>query len=98
MAHILKLSEWECNEKWYVGDIESLGTGSGTWWYVSNLLGITPKEYVELLINKFHAINVRYSVSSDVLIYAFATQAAARTFKNYINKLARQTNCIIADM
>ena len=98
MAHILKLSEWEMNDLWYTSDIESLGTGSGTWWYVPNMLGISPVEYVKLLINKFNAVKVKYSVSSDVLIYAFATQAAARTYKNYINKLARQTNFVIADM
>jgi len=95
MAHIYKASEWECNGKYVVSDVEELGRGSGVWWYVPNLLSLSPVDYVKLLINKFHAINISYLIESDVLIFYFSTLEDARKYKNYVNKQARDKKFMI---
>lgn len=95
MAHILSVSEWESNGKYLVSDVSELGRGSGTWWYIANLLSLTPVEYVKLLIDKFHAVNLRYSLESDVLIFYFSSLKDARSFKNFVNKQAREKKFMI---
>lgn len=95
MAHILITSEWESNGKYYVSDVSDLGRGSGTWWYIANLLSLSPVDYVKLLIEKFHATILRYTVESDVLIFNFSSLKDARSFKNFVNRQAREKNFII---
>ena len=56
MAHVLHVTEWESNGKYLVSDVTDLGRGSGTWWYVANLLSLSAVDYVNLLINKFHGL------------------------------------------
>ena len=95
MAHIYKADLWECNDNYYVSDVSDLAASSGTWWYVPNLLSLSPVEYVKLLINKFHATKISYSIESDVLIFSFSTLEDARKYKNYVNKQARDKKFII---
>lgn len=95
MTHILKLEEWESVGKWLCGDVSALAAGSNTWWYIPNLLSLAPVDYVKLLISKFNATHLSYSLNSDVLIYYFTSQSDARKFKNYINKIAREKNFLI---
>lgn len=95
--HILKLSEWNSGDCWYVSDVEELGKSSGTWWYISNLLELSPVNYVKTLIDKYHAVVTYYTVEKDVLIFHFKTQTEARKFKNDINKIARDKKFIICN-
>ena len=95
MSHILKLSEWECGGRYYVGDVEELGKGSGTWWYLPNLLNLSPVDFVKMLIDKYKVSYIKYNTRSDVLIYAFDSLPAARSYKNAINKIARTKNFVI---
>lgn len=95
MAHVLRLSEWESNGKYYVSDVTDLARGSGTWWYVSNLLSLSPVDYVKMLIDKFHATGLRYNINSDVLIFYFTSLKDARNYKNFVNKIAREKKFII---
>ncbi len=93
--HILKLSEWNSNNRWYVSDVEELGKDSGKWWYVANLLSITPVDYIKKLIYTYKATINSYNIDKDVLIFYFNTQTEARKFKNDINSLARKKNFMI---
>lgn len=95
MNHILKLDVWENCDKWLCGDTSALAAGSNTWWYIPYLLGLTPVDYVQMLISDFHAIDLRYEVKYDVLIYYFRTYADVCKFKNFINKKAREKNFYI---
>lgn len=90
MTHILKYEEWNSNGKWLCGDVSALAAGSNTWWYVPSMLGITPVEFVKLLIDKFNCNSIHYKFEKDVLIYSFSTLADVRKYKNYINKIARE--------
>ena len=95
MAHIFHMTEWESNGKWMCGDVSALAANSNLWWYIPNLLQISPVEYVNLLINTFHAIDLHYSVDKNVLFFKFASLTECRKFKNYINKLAKEKNFTI---
>lgn len=95
MAHILHVSEWQSNGKWLVSDVTDLGRGSGTWYYVANLLSLSPVDYVKLLINKFHAVDLRFFKKSNVLVFYFSSLEHARSFKNFVNKTARDKSFII---
>ena len=92
MAHVYKATEWECYDSWTCGDVSALAANSNLWWYPCNILGISPVEYVKLLINEFHAINLHYTVAGDVLSFYFSSLADCRKYKNFINKVAREKN------
>lgn len=96
MAHLYKTTEWECNGLWMCGDVSHLSAMSNTWWYPCNILKIKPVEYVKMLINDFHAINLHYTVDANVLIFYFASQADCRKYKNFINRKAREVNFLIS--
>lgn len=94
MAHIYKMEEWECNGRWYCGDVSALAANSNLWWYVPRILDISPVDYVLLLKDKFNATGFKYSTSSDVLIFHFNSLADCRKFKNYVNQKARHKNFV----
>ena len=95
MAHIYKLEEWDCNGKWYCGDVSALAANSNAWWYAPRLLNISLTDYILLLINTYHAIDVKYFQRTNVLIFAFSSLKDCRNYKNYINKIARERNFVI---
>ena len=83
------------NGIYLVSDVTDLGRGSGTWWFVANLLSLSPVDYVKLLINKFHAVDLRYSKEKNVLIFYFSSIEHARSYKNFVNKTARDRGFVI---
>ena len=95
MAHVLHVTEWESSGKYLVSDVTDLPANSGKWWHIANLLSLKPAEYVKLLIEKFNAVNIRYILEKDVLVFYFSTLGEARKFKNFVNKQARDKNFVI---
>lgn len=90
MEHIYKAEEWESNGKWHCGDVSALAANSNAWWHVSNLLAISPVDYICLLKDTFHAKHFHYTAKANVLSFSFDTLVDCRKFKNYINKKARE--------
>lgn len=95
MTHIYKATEWESAGYYYCGDVSAVGKDSNKWWYPCNILNLSPVEYVKMLINKFNAVNIHYTVKGDVLIFCFTSLADCRKYKNYLNKVAREKNFTI---
>ena len=93
--HIYHMEEWESNGKWHCGDVSALAADSNKWWYPCNILNLKPVDYVKLLMDTYHAIDVKYLSNGDVLTFAFSTLADCRKFKNFINKKAREKNFVI---
>ena len=93
--HILKLSTWQIGNKWYVGDIEDLGHGSGTWWYIPQALDVPYEKYPHLLKDEYNATLLRYHAKENVFIFAFEKYADANRFKNYVNKKARDKHFMV---
>ena len=94
MAHVYKAEEWESNGRWLCGDVSALAADSNDWTYPMQIFGLTPVEYVKLLIYAFNA-EVHYSLSANVLMFYFSTLADCRKFKNLVNKKAREKHFVI---
>lgn len=95
MAHLYKASMWQGSSgKWFCSDVEDLGHHSGRWWIPCRLLGVTPEEYVKILINEFHVSSITYSLESNYLHFSWDKDPECRRYKNWINKKAREANYI----
>lgn len=90
MKTLYKMEEWQdtCTGYWHCNDV-SHGIKSAAWWVVPRLLGISPAEYVKLLAETFHA-EVLYFSEKNVLLFKWRKQSDMRSFKNTINRIARE--------
>lgn len=95
MAYLYKASIWQGGSKlWYVSDIEDLGGHSGRWWVPCRILGISPADYVQLLIDEFKVSNIKYDKEKNFLYFSWEKESDARRYKNWINSMARKANYI----
>ncbi len=91
-AHIYKATCWESQKKWYVNDIQNLLGRSAKWYTPMRILNISVEEYIDLLINKFFAKDIKYYPSTDYLYFYFIKEKDAKAFCSYINKIAKNIN------
>ena len=90
---LLKYTEWSDGiGNWYVNDTSDLSSPRALWWAPARMLNISPVDYVQLLIERFHPDHIKYFEDNDVLIYSWRSLEAAREFKNWINAQARKVN------
>lgn len=93
---LLKYVEWQdASGNWLCNDTSDLCSMRGLWWVPARMLGISPAEYVQLLIDKFKPDYIRYNEEANVLVYSWRKQAAMRLFKNWLNAQARAHNFIL---
>ena len=83
------LGNWECN------DTSDLCSVRALWWTPARMLGISPAEYVELLVTKFKPDKIIYFEETDVLLYSWRNINSMRVFKNWLNAQARKYNYIV---
>lgn len=96
MSHVYRCVEWQdATGNWLVNDITSMTSIAVKWWVPMRMLNLTPEDYIRLLKDKFHVNYMKYVKDADLLIFSFTTQEAARKYKNWINKEARNRNYII---
>ena len=95
MSHILILKEWETSpDHWHVADTSDLVNNSAFWAHPMRMLGLSPVEYVKLLKEKYHAINISFKTAAEtgtnsMLHFCFSTQQDAHRFALDINRIAR---------
>jgi hypothetical protein len=90
------MEEWQSpTGRWKCGDTKDLSHGSNLWWHPCNLLGVTPADFVLLLVNTYNVSHIDYTVKDNVLLYSWDNQADMRRFKNFINAKARQLNFLV---
>ena len=94
MSHLLKLSEWEQNEKWHCNDVSDLGHGSGFWWHIPRMLGISLTDYVLLLKDKFHAVNFKFP-NQNILLWDWQSYTDCHNFVRFINNEAKKRKYFI---
>ena len=92
---LLKYTEWEIAGNWYTNDTSDLTSIRARWWAPARMLGISPADYVQLIIDKFKPDSISYYQENDVLVYSWKSQAAMRLFKNWLNAEARKHKFII---
>lgn len=103
MSHLYKASEWGKDNTWYVADVVEIGTTTASlWWTPARILNISLEDFAIMLRDVFNAKLIKFYPASEnqqhLLVFAFATQAEARKYKNYINKKARERNFICGDL
>jgi hypothetical protein len=93
-----KASQWKTSSNvWCVGDTSDLANYSNNWLIPVKILGITPEEYVKMLVNTYKA-DVKFYDSTEtgngrsLLLFTFKEYAAAHKYLLYINKAARNFN------
>ena len=92
---LLRYEEWECSGYWLCNDLSDLCSVRSKWWAPARMLNITPAEYAQLLIDKFHPDRIVYSEEHDCLVYSWRKQSDMRLFKNWLNAQARKYQFII---
>lgn len=90
--HLMKYTEWQGARNWYCGDTSDPKSIGAKWWAPARMLNISPAEFVQLLIDKFHPDFIQYNEERDVLVYSWRKQADMRLFKNWLNAQARKHN------
>lgn len=95
-AKLLKYVEWQDGSGyWLCNDTSDPCSPRFLWWAPARMLGISPADYVKLLIEKFHPDRIKYNQEANVLIYSWKNINHMRLFKNWLNAEARKHNYII---
>lgn len=95
MSHILILKEWETSPgHWHVADTSDLVNNSAFWAHPMRMLGLSPVEYVKLLRDKYHAIDISFKTAAEtgtnsMLHFSFKNQKDAHQFVLDTNRMAR---------
>lgn len=91
MKRLLKYSEWQDSfGNWYCNDVSDPAGIAGLWWTPARMLGISPVDFVALLIDRFAPDYIHYNEEKDVLTYSWRSITAQRKFKNWLNAEVRK--------
>jgi hypothetical protein len=90
---LYKMSEWEApGGRWYCGCIDHLGSADNTWYIPCRFLGISPAEYVKLILVKYKPDKYYFEKEKCIFIFSWMDQSKMRKFKNDMNAAARKVN------
>lgn len=90
--HLYQMSCWESAGRWNVNDVKNLSGRSAKWYTPMRILNLSVEEYINLLINIFHAKGLHYYDKTDYLAFYFTKERDAKAFCSYINKFAKRNN------
>ena len=91
-VHLFKLTTWESMGRWHVNDVKNLKGRSAKWYTPMRILNLSVENYINLLINTFHAKGLSYHSPTDYLAFYFETEKDAKAFCSYINRQAQNKN------
>ena len=90
------MKEWQSpTERFHCACVDNLSGGSSAWWHPARILGISPADYVSLVINEYKPDQITVlgkDSDNPAFIFAWNSQSAMRKFKNFINSKARAIN------
>lgn len=82
---------WEGQSgKWYCNDTRYIGRGSGEWHVPARILGISPAEFIQFLLDNFQPDYYYYDKDKNFFSYSWADQENCNKYKNYINRESRK--------
>lgn len=87
--HLFELTYWELNGSYYCNDIKNFKGHSAKWYVPMRILDLSVEDYIDLLINKFDAKNIKYNRQTDCLLFHFSKESNAKNYCSYINKKAK---------
>ena len=91
-VHLYQMTCWESAGRWYANDIKNLSGASAKWYTPMRILNISIEEYINLLLNTFHAKGIFYYAPTDLLYFYFSREIDAKAFCSYVNKKAKVSN------
>lgn len=89
---LYQMKAWNSISGWHCGCVDKLGQNSNAWWYPARILGISPAEFISLLLEEYKPDRISYNLDKNVLLYSFKSEIAMKKYMNFINKKAREVN------
>ena len=92
MLYVCK--EWQSasGELWYCEHTDSHPKNVQKWVVPARILGITPAEFLQLLIEKFKPDRIMHNADCSFVGWGWKSQSQMRKYKNWINDAARKKN------
>ena len=90
--HLYNMTYWDISSYYYCNDVQNIGGRSCKWYTPMRILGLSVEEYIELLVNTFHASGIKYFDEKDFLNFHFNTEKDAKLFCAYVNRKAKLSN------
>lgn len=91
-VHLYQMTCWKSLGRYHVNDVKNLSGRSAKWYTPMRILNLSIEEYINLLINTFHAEGLKYYAPTDYLAFYFTKEKDAKMFCSYVNKKARLIN------
>lgn len=92
-VHLYQMTCWESPSGfWYVNDVKNLNGRSAKWYTPMRILDLSIEEYIDLLLNTFHAEGISYYAPTNYLAFHFTKEKDAKAFCSYVNKKAKCIN------
>lgn len=85
-------SEWESISGWHCNCVDNLGKDSAAWWHPARILGVSPAQFIAILIERFKPDTFNYDAKTCFCSWSWKSQTAMRKYKNWINAEARKVN------
>jgi hypothetical protein len=91
---LYRLEEWQdtTTKTWHCGCMSDLSHGSNYWWHPARILGISPAEYIQWMIDNYKPDKICYTSDKNVIWFEWISQNRMREYKNKMNALARKVN------
>jgi hypothetical protein len=74
---------------WNCADTSDIKKGSSFWWRPARMLNISPKEYVQMLIDVYKVDYITFFEETNMVYFRWDNQANMRRYKNDMNREAR---------
>ena len=90
---LYKCTEWETTMGWHCNCTDNLAGGSSLWFLPARILNISPAALIDLMATKYKA-DVTFVGTDDkfIILFTWKKQSDCRTWKNFINRKAREVN------
>ena len=90
---VWKASEWESPVSgWHCNCVDNLVGSSAAWWHPARILGISPAQFLMILIERYKPDYFSYSEETGFCCWSWKSQVQMRAYKNWINAEARKVN------
>ena len=90
---LYKSEEWQsATGYWHCNCTSNLANNSGAWYLPARILGITPADFITLLLTKYKPDKFYFDKDTCFCNWSWKSQSDMRKYKNMINAEARKKN------
>lgn len=90
---LYRCEEWQGGSGcWYCEHTSTFPQNVQMWVVPSRILGISPADFIQLLVDKFKPDNFYHNEDYSFVGWSWKSQAQMRAYKNWINAEARKKN------